>query len=299
MHSGIEVASTRKVSFANILVATDFRKCSDCALEYALSVARRYKSRVYLTHVITLDGYPTMAPEIAERTFAELYSVAEEEFLRLNDSGRLLGIKHEEIIEQGNLWPEVESLIYKHKIDLVVVGTQGVGDIRKLIMGSRAEEIFRHVRVPVLTVGPAVTDEPLYETEFKSILFATDFGPSASEEAAYAFSLAHEHGAKLTMLSVVPYAEVCSVEGMLRRREEVKQKHASLIPSKTQLTNKPEFLMAIGDPVTEILRRSQQTRANLIVMGAKKRESFASSFPHTKVYRVVRGATCPVLTIHS
>jgi nucleotide-binding universal stress UspA family protein len=39
--------------------------------------------------------------------------------------------------------------------------------------------------------------------ELKSILFATDFGPGAAQAAKYAFSLAQEHGAKLTVLHVV------------------------------------------------------------------------------------------------
>ena len=299
MRTATEVAATRKISFANILVPTDFCKCSDRALEYALSLARRYDSRVYLTHVFTLDSYPMMSPQIAEGSFGKWYCAAEEEFSKLNESGRLIGIKHEEIIKQGGLWPEIESLIDKYEIDLVVVGTHGVGAVKKLVLGSRAEQIFRQARVPVLTVGPAVTVEPLYETELKSILFATDFGPSAEEESAYAFLLARDYRAKLTMLSVVPYVEVCSVEGMVRRREEVKQKLAELTPKETQFRCKPEFLMVIGEPVEEILRWAQKTRANLIVMGAKKRETFAGSIPHTKAYRVVHRSDCPVLTIRS
>jgi hypothetical protein len=35
--------------------------------------------------------------------------------------------------------------------------------------------------------------EPLYEMEFKNILFATDFGRSAEREAEYAASLAQKH----------------------------------------------------------------------------------------------------------
>jgi len=42
--------------------------------------------------------------------------------------------------------------------------------------------------------------------ELKNILFATDFGPGAEKAAAYAFSLAQEHGAHLTLLHVIESA---------------------------------------------------------------------------------------------
>jgi hypothetical protein len=41
------------------------------------------------------------------------------------------------------------------------------------------------------------------------------------------------------------------------------------------------------------------TKADLIVMGAKARKSLAGNVPHTKAYRVVCEAECPVLTARS
>ncbi len=299
MLTATEVVLAKKVSFARILVATDFSTCSDRALEYALSMARRYDSRVYLTHIIDLDGYPRMAPEIAESSFVQLYRAAEKKFSDLNKSGRLAGIKHEEIIEPGGLWPEIKSLVDKYDISLVIAGTHGVGGVKNGAPGSGAEQIFRHVRVPTMTVGPAVTTEPLYETELKSILFATDFGPSAEREAAFAFTLAQQHCAKLTMLNVVPYVRDCSLEAMARMRNEVTQKLAALVPTVAELKCKCEFLMVVGEPVEEILRWARKTDADLMVMGAQKSEALADTYPHTKAYRIVHGASCPVITIRS
>jgi len=52
----------------------------------------------------------------------------------------------------------------------------------------------------MLTVGPAAPAEPEFVSEFEHILFATDFGPGAEKEAAFALSLAQEHKSKLTVL---------------------------------------------------------------------------------------------------
>jgi nucleotide-binding universal stress UspA family protein len=293
------LAPDTKVSFVNILVATDFSPVSSTALDYALAIARRYDSRVFLTHVVSVDAYPMVAPEVAGTTSEKQRRKAELEFGFILESGKLRGIPHEVIVEEGTLWATIEALTRKHNIDLVVVGTHGIGAFKKLVIGSGAEEIFRHARLPVLTVGPAVKSEVPKEEEFKNILFATNFGPGAEREAAYAFSLAQENGARLTLLNVVPYVEEYSTEAVTNKRQRVVRELHELVPSEAELWCKPEFLMAIGEPVEEILSLAKKINADLIVMGAKPRKSLAGNIPHTKASRIVTGATCPVLTIKS
>jgi nucleotide-binding universal stress UspA family protein len=289
----------KKASFANILVATDFSPVSNTALDYALAIARRYDSRVFLTHVVNVDAFPMVAPEIAISSIQKLRNKAELEFGYLLESGKLRGIAHEVIVEEGLLWPTIEKVIEKNNIDLVVVGTHGTGGIKKLVIGSSAEEIFRHAQLPVLTVGPSAKADVPKEEDFKNILFATDFGPGAEREAAYAFSLAQENGARLTLFNVVPYVEEYSTEAVARKREHVVGQLKELLPLEADLWCKPEFLMAIGEPVEEILNLAKKLDADLIVMGAKPRKSLAGNIPHTKASRIVAGAACPVMTIKS
>ncbi len=62
---------------------------------------------------------------------------------------------------------------------------------------------------------------------------------------------------------------------------------------------KVDFEVAVGERVEQILRIAEETKADLIVMGAKARSSLAGNVPYTKAYRVVSGARCPVLTVRS
>jgi len=62
---------------------------------------------------------------------------------------------------------------------------------------------------------------------------------------------------------------------------------------------KVEVRVVFGNPAEQILRIAKETNAELIVMGAKHRRSLAGNVPHTKAYRVVSAAHCPVLTIRS
>src|SRR5262245_45236935 len=83
------------VSLVNILVATDFSEISERALDHALSLARQYNSRIFLTHVIPKGLM--MAPELAEASRETMRSVAREGMERLLASERFFGVPHEEI----------------------------------------------------------------------------------------------------------------------------------------------------------------------------------------------------------
>jgi nucleotide-binding universal stress UspA family protein len=282
------VSSAVGVALTNILVATDFSETADRALEHALSLARTYNSKVFLAHVIPVDLM--MAPELAEASREQMRRTACEGMERTATPDRFFSVPHEQIIEEGALWPTIEVLTKKHSIDLIVLGTHGKGVVKKLLIGSGAEEIFRQARIPVLTVGPAVRREPLYGIELKNILFATGFGLGAERQAAYAFSLAQQHRSRITLLHVEKHPD--------EEQAIVNQLH-ELVPSETELHCLPLFRVEQGDPVKAILRVAEQMHADLIALGAKPRKGLAGHVPHTKAYQVICGASCPVLTIKS
>jgi nucleotide-binding universal stress UspA family protein len=144
-----------------------------------------------------------------------------------------------------------------------------------------------------------VTQEPPFEAEFRNVLFATDFGPAAEREAAFAFAIAQEHRANLTVLNVAPFKTNIAERDAVLERELLTHQLQELVPRREELRCKLEFHVAYGEPIEEILRVAGETKADMIVIGAKKRGSLAGHIPGTKAYGVVRGAQCPVLTIKS
>ena len=293
------IPASKELFFKNILLATDFSPASSQALEYAASLARRYGSAIYLTHVITRDGYPLVSPEYAAFSLEKMHAETKQGFREILKSGQMVELPYKILIQEGNLWPSIEELIKTYAIDLLVVGTRGVGAVEKVLIGSGAEEIFRKARVPVLTVGPSAAKEPLYEIEFKNILFATDFGRSAEREAEYAVSLAQKHCSRLRLVHVLPHPEAYGKDVLAVKRENSMAQLEELVATGTDLHYKLDFEVAVGEPVQQILRIAEETKADLIIMGAKARGSLAGHVPYTKAYRVVCGARCPVLTVRS
>jgi nucleotide-binding universal stress UspA family protein len=301
----VEIKGEKKTSskelfpLANIMVATDFSPTSERAVDYAVSLGRRFGSRVYVTHIIGYAGHDVMEPNLALPSAEEFRRQAEKNAKELEDSGRLFGVPYEFMIEEGTLWPALQDLIERKSIDLLVLGTHGISGVMKVLTGSSAEAVFRQARIPVLTVGPGAKPEPLFEAEFKTILCATDFGPAAEREAAYAFALAQEHRARLVLLHVSSPKEGLTERDVVYERESIVHTLKELLPTGYELTCQEQFHLAYGEPVAEILKVAQEISADLMVIGAKKRENLAGHIPHTKAYRIVCGAKCPVLTVKS
>jgi len=287
------------IQIARILVASDFSPISGRALDYAISLARRYGSQLYLTHVVSTEAYPLAAPEVTVGLANSQRREAENKIQEMLFSGWLSDIPHQVLIEEGPLWPALQKVIEKQDIDLVVVGTHGIGAVQKLFIGSGAEQIFRQSTRPVLTVGPGVHGGTSPDVVFKHILFATDFGLGCEREAAYAFSLGQEHDALVTLFHVVKYLDDYSEDGLTLKREAIKNQLQELVPSGADAWCRVQFRMAIGNPAPEILRYAQEMGADLIVMGAKARGGLTGHVPGTVAYKVVSAAHCPVLTVRS
>ena len=288
---------SKSVSLTRILVTTDFSPESDRALDYALALARRYDARIYLAHVIAPDPFLYAEPALAEATYEKVRQAAEQGMADILVSGKLRGVPHEVLLEEGSVWPAIEKLIGEHEIDLVVTATHGRGKVQKVLIGSVAEEIFRQADCAVLTVGPRVKNEPAREVELKNILFATDFGHGAEKAAAHAFSLAQEHGARLMMLHVIQEATAFTEESVRHQREAAVRRLEKLVPEGADNWCKPVFRATFGGAAEEILMVARETNADLIVMGAKAMKNLAGHAPFAVAYHVVTKAHCPVLTV--
>src|SRR5690349_1179405 len=131
---------SKRVSLTRILVTTDYSPESDRALDYALALARRYDARIYLAHVIAPDPFLYAEPALAEATYEKVRQCAEQGMADILVSGKLRGIPHEVLLEEGQVWQTLEKMMEKHEIDLVITSTHGRGSVHKVLIGSVAEE---------------------------------------------------------------------------------------------------------------------------------------------------------------
>jgi len=146
--------------FDKILTAVDFSENSDCAFEYALTLATKFDAELTIMHVVNepvdLRGFyvPHISFEQLEKEIEDGAAKMMKEFC----SGRLAsfsnyqtsivtGVPYEEIIRKAD---EVGA-------SLIVLGTHGRTGLDHLIFGSTAERVVRSANCPVMTIRlPAV-----------------------------------------------------------------------------------------------------------------------------------------------
>jgi nucleotide-binding universal stress UspA family protein len=228
-------------------------------------------------------------------SYQKMRQAAEQGFGDILISCKLHGVPHETLLYEGSVWPTVQRLIQERDIDLVVTGTHGRSEFKKVVLGSVAEGVFR--RCAVLTVGARARKQTPHEVDLNDILFATDFGPGAARAAQFAFSLAQEHGARLTVLHVVEEAAAYKREGEERLRKVNIARMKQFVPAGSENWCKVDFRVTFGAAVEEILAEARETNADLVIMGAKARRMLAGHAPLTIAYSVVAKAKCPVLTV--
>jgi nucleotide-binding universal stress UspA family protein len=306
-----ETVTSKKATFNNILLATDFSEASRKALPYAAAVAVRYGSKLYLVHVISPEPRWPIPIEPEPRELQRDWTDAELAMKALVAVDLVKSTRHEVLLERGAIEDVLLELMQRHEIDLLVLGTHGRGGLKKLILGSVAEQLFRLASCPVLTAGPGVPGG-MEEHRFRRILFATDFGPASLHALSHAISIAMEHKAKLTLLHVVlplpvpdtgPYWYVGTdiVDREQRAYRETVEKLKRLIPRDVKLESDPEFVAAFGYVPEEILKIADGSQADLIILGVRRVASACTSahLPWATAHAVVCRAKCPVLTVRA
>lgn len=298
----------------NLLFATDFSAVSEAALPYVTEFSLRYGSNIHVLHVLPdavllRPGAPD--PAVMGSIYEAVHSPAQEKIQQLAD--RLRGYPHKSYVRHGDVFNAVADVIREQEIDLLVLGTHGRTGLGRLVMGSVAEELFRRVTCPVLTVGPRVPaaakvlearhdhEMPPTQIKFRQIVYATDFKKHAAENAGYAVSLAQEFQSRLTLLHVIEqfgedlHGHPGPIDVALQRLEQ-------LVSSRESLRHQPEFLAEYGSPAELILQTAGEREADLIILGARPTTSetgTSAHFGNSIAHKVVVGANCPVLTVRN
>jgi nucleotide-binding universal stress UspA family protein len=290
----VPMASLR-LTFKNVLFPTDFSDASKGALPYALAIARLYGSKVFVTHAVAPEPPLAIPLEPVPIEMDPLWQDARRNMSRFLETGSIRETTREGILEQGDLWAVLDDVIHRHSIDLIVLGSHGRHGIKKLVLGSAAEQIFRRARCPVMTVGPrAVERAPAFQT-YRHIVFATDFSPGSLHALPFALSLAEETQAQLTLAHLIPLVPMLHQEQV---REQGLQRLRELIPAEAECWCKPEVVVRFEFPAEGLLKLAAEREADLIVMGVHSRTPRTSAhLPWAIAYEVVCHASCPVLTV--
>lgn len=219
------------------------------------------------------------------------------------------GVVVESVATAGQPVYDILDCASRLPVDLIVMGSHGTSGFHHLVLGSVTEKVLRKAACPVLTVPPRAHSST---TQFTRLVCAVDFSDCSLKAATFAASLAKESGAALTLLHViewpwhepampelqsVPPAQASAVAEYRRYLETSAKERLDTVAASTVPDGMVATSIRFGKPYVELLDAAREGQADLIVLGVRGRGALDLGFFGSTANHVVRGASCPVLTV--
>jgi nucleotide-binding universal stress UspA family protein len=151
--------------FTKILVCLDGSELAEKVLPYAIEEAKRFDSELVLFRVVSepylvslalpgmpgvpLDAGRTEQRELEEEKDAEQYLKSIAEKLQTEKN---LRVSYASAI--GAAGQAIVAYCEKHEIELIAIASHGRSGPGRVILGSIAEYVIRHSKLPILLIRP-------------------------------------------------------------------------------------------------------------------------------------------------
>jgi len=275
-----------------ILVPTDFSKTSVTALEVAVEIAKKSGAEITLLHVVeeaTPDSYNITGEwqtneDWSDKLFTlKLLEKAKGQLEKLVLDPRFSSVKVNGELRLGNPFHGMRTIITEHKVDLVVMGTQGKSKMEEMIIGTNTERVVRHSKCPVLSVHkkPAKVD-------FKNIVYATAMHKDEEVFTKIIKRTQQLYDSTIHLVRVNTPGDF--------QRDYVVREYMEKFAKKLGLKN---YTINIFNDITEeegIIYFAETIDADLIAMATHGRTGFAHVMAGSIAEDVVGHAKRPVLT---
>lgn len=148
-------------TIARIMIGVDGSEDSRVALEWAAGLARQLDAEIVAVHAVGLLEHlvPAGDPVPAATHRQETQRVFEQQWCAPLDEA---GVRARRLTADGPPAMVLLRVAAEEDVDLIVVGSRGVGGFPELQLGSTSAQVVQHAPVPV-TVIPRVAPGPLPE----------------------------------------------------------------------------------------------------------------------------------------
>jgi nucleotide-binding universal stress UspA family protein len=286
-----------------VLVPVDFSPPSTVAVNYGMSLARKFRAKLTLLHVIEPATALTYTfPTESEKAEEERFERAERML------GAMVGPEDQDdlnlriAVAIGDIESEIIAAIHESRADIVVMGTHGRGLLRRCLTGSVTQALLRKVDVPILTV--CHVGRPL---AFKRMLFATDVSQPVAEDFQFVMEFARAVDAGIVAAHVIDKRppvtyETPDVAAVFDADRRQALEDTRIAFERIQATAKDmgvviEPVIAEGTPAEAIVRIADEHEADFIVLPIRKKGRLERALLGTTAERVVRDAHIPVLSV--
>jgi len=260
-----------------ILTALDGSKTSESVLPYLETLLASEDADVTLVQVVTTSGKIEQAAGYLHRIAAGL---------------RAKGAVIDTRVRTGKPAAALVDLAVRGGYSLLLMCSRGKAGLKKILLGSVAEEVLRRSPIPVLIVHPLA--KPTGKVRLKRIVVPLDGSQRSGTILPHVASLAKATGARLLFMTTVePHARteypVEVVANNLFR--EQKRLHKEGIPT--------QIAIRYGDPVAEILSFGDAQNADMVALSTHGRSGVERALYGSVTESVLRKGKLPLLILRT
>jgi nucleotide-binding universal stress UspA family protein len=137
-----------------VLLATDGSRDAELARTTAVDLANSTNSELHL--VTVAPGYPSYDVRnraVTEQLRRQAEDILNEQAEKVEQEGGKVAEKHFRIAERYRA-QQIVQVAEDIEAGLIVMGSRGLGGVRRALIGSVSDSVVRHAHCPVLVVRP-------------------------------------------------------------------------------------------------------------------------------------------------
>ena len=287
-----------------ILLATDGSEDAALAARIAADLSTRAGSELHVIHVLEplpRFAYPGVTPDVYSYVLDEQreegHKLLDEQVERITESGAKVHRAH---LVAGPPVDGILDVAEEIDADLIVVGSRGLGPIKRLALGSISEGVVHHASRPVLVARGGERAWPP-----RRIVVGDDGSEDAQRAGELVASMSKLFGAKVILVRAhPPFRSKVSREGrssqlqafydaLLEDEKDLKRRAGEL---EDVLGSRPPAAVVQGDAATTIVGAAEHDREpTLVVVGSRGLGPIRRLRLGSVSTKVVRAAGEPVL----
>jgi nucleotide-binding universal stress UspA family protein len=296
-----------KIDIKRILCATDLSDFSNHAVNYGLSVAKEFGSKLYLCHIIDL---PTVSIHgvTYEYPLEQQKSMMDHAAEKLNKIMEKSPVAWESLITTGPTAETIANIVVQKNVDLTITATHGRSGLKRFLLGSVTERLMKTIISPLWIVTPPIQNTPMDTTadlNLKRILVGCDFSPDSERAFKYGLGLAQEFEADLHLVHViksdtyrdVPLPASAVTDLIATLKDPLTERLDAMVPEEAHNWCRISTTCLSGEPYRELIDFAVKNKMDLIVLGVRGRGLMETLLLGSTTDRVARQAPCPVLSV--
>jgi nucleotide-binding universal stress UspA family protein len=292
--------------FSKILFPTDFSAYANAVFACLPDLKAAGMGMVVLLSVIRPSDVPL--PETVNREALAYWRFSLDEQLhvaRMALEG--MGLRVVTRVEYGHPVEQILAVAQDERVDLIVMGAQGLTAAQELLIGSTTYEVVRRAPLPVLLQKMEVVRElghvkcsRICEQLSAHVLHPTDFSDCALAAFQVVKRLKAAGTSQVTVLHVQDERAMRqrSAEQIAEFDRQDQERLQKLCKALSLFGLQAHPLLRHGIPFRETLAAADEVNASLIVLGSQGRSAVREMWAGSTFENVVRLSRQAVLVIH-